>query len=66
MIFDLSKSRMLCLVLLKKLSYFETTVSVMYGCSGQHHSRVVQLAEPFHTVHQEKGANPSHLHKLGC
>ncbi len=37
----------------------------MYGCSGQHRSRSVQLAEPFCWVHQ-KGADPSSsLHRLG-
>ncbi len=37
-------------------------LSVMYGCSGQHHSGGIQLAEPLHSICQEKGANLSCLH----
>ncbi len=33
----------------------------MYGCSGQHHSRAFQLAEPCRIVRPEKGADLSHL-----
>ncbi len=33
----------------------------MYGCPGQHRSRVLQLAEPFCIIHPERGANPSCL-----
>ncbi len=42
-----------------------STPSVMYGCSGKHHSISVQLAEPFCIIHHEKEADPSHLHRLG-
>ena len=38
---------------------------VMYGCSGQHRSLGVQLAELFCSIHL-KGADPSCLHRLGC
>ncbi len=35
------------------------------GCSGQHRSVSVQLAEPERIICQEKGANPSYLHWPG-
>ncbi len=39
---------------------------VMYGgCSGQHRSEVLQLAEPVYIIHPERGADPSHLCWLG-
>ncbi len=37
---------------------------VMYGCSGQHRSRVIWLAELFHSICQVRGAYPSCLHRL--
>ncbi len=39
--------------------------SVMYLCSGQHHSGVIQLAELLHIIHLERGSNPSYLHRPG-
>ncbi len=45
---------------------FTAARTVMYGCSGQHPSVGVQLAEPFPSIHQERGADPSCLHRLGC
>ncbi len=41
--------------------YKNTHSTVMYGCSGQHYSGSVQLAEPFCIVHQERRANLSCL-----
>ncbi len=41
-------------------------LNVIYWCSGQYHSRVIQLAEPFCVIHLERGANLSCLHRPGC
>ncbi len=38
----------------------------MYGCSGQYRTICLQLAEPLCSIHQERGADPSYLHWLGC